>query len=150
LTTHRTTAFSQIKAAQLISQLIFVPLGGALIAVDPWIPMLISTAFMVVGFVAAVLFIPEIPPRNENSREGGEAEPLIPATDIVYSSRRRKLCAGVVEIRDWARAHWRVLPIAFCLFLFYLGEAGSSNSLLLLYVSKRLGWSLSQAGKTET
>ncbi|KAK5994895.1 Efflux pump ustT [Cladobotryum mycophilum] len=59
----RTTAFSQIRFARLLSKTISLPLGGGLISYNPWLPMFISLAFMVLGFLAALIMVPEtLPP----------------------------------------------------------------------------------------
>ncbi|GMG47330.1 unnamed protein product [Aspergillus oryzae var. brunneus] len=54
----RTTAFSQLYAAVLISELISIPLGSSLISLDPWIPVLGSLGFLALAILFALLFAP--------------------------------------------------------------------------------------------
>lgn len=53
----RTTAFSQVHAAVLLSELISIPLGAALTTVDPWIPILGAVAFSATATAVAFLVI---------------------------------------------------------------------------------------------
>jgi hypothetical protein len=67
----RTPAFQQMPSAMLLAELLFVPLGGALLSINPWIPMLISSVLAVLGILVAFLFLPETPPSAVTSGDGG-------------------------------------------------------------------------------
>jgi hypothetical protein len=53
----RTSAFSQVYAAVLFYELISIPLGAALITVNPWVPILGAVGFSATATAVAFLII---------------------------------------------------------------------------------------------
>ncbi|KAI0446910.1 MFS general substrate transporter [Xylaria telfairii] len=129
----RTIAFSYIKSAMLLSQLIFLPLGGTLVAVDPWIPMLASCGFTIAGFLIALVFISETMPSPADVRRR-------PSTKVNLSEVLR----SPIILGQLVSKHLSLALISICFFLYHFGEQ-ASGSLLLQYASKRLHWSLGKA-----
>ena len=120
---NKTTAFSQIKSARLLSQIIFIPLGGALIPISPWIPMLISSGFMVVGLAVAVIWVPETLPSASSSNEGREESTgQIPNEDNTKISLPLRIQESVASIAKLAMKNTRVIVLVLSFFVFQLGE----------------------------
>jgi hypothetical protein len=140
---NRTTAFSQIESARLLSQIIFVLLGGVLIPISPWIPMLISSGFMVVGLAVAVIWVPETLPSASSSNEGSEESTgQSPNEDNTKTSLPLRIHESVASIAKLAMKNTRVIVLVLSFFVFQLREQ-AGGGILLLYAS-RLGWSLSK------
>ncbi len=144
---NRTTAFSQIQTTRLLSQLIFVPTGGALIAINPWIPMMISSVLMVAGFAVAVKFIPETLPLSARGHiENQQLVFLVGNCPKGKDDLRQCMKQQLVEFTDlgsWVIANIRVVLVLFSFLAFFLG-AQLSGALLLQYSSRRFGWSFSK------
>lgn len=137
----RTSAFSQIRFAKLLSQLLFVPLGGALIAFNPWLPMWIGTGFQILGILSAIILVPSDRPLSDRS-EG--QEPLLnDAASGLAPTKPRSIGSILSELSDWAMANSRLIPLVFSFFVFQLGEQ-AGLTLLLQYAAKRLHWTLSK------
>ncbi|KAM4064466.1 major facilitator superfamily protein [Hirsutella rhossiliensis] len=140
----RTTAFSHIQSASLLSQFLFTPVGAVLMVQSPWIPMFISSAFMLVGFGVAVFFVPETLnlqslQDDTGGGQGGEALPKMSSHHPMLKCWDRARALG-----RWMAQNARVVVVLSCFYAFHLGEQ-SGGPLLLQYASKRLGWSLGEA-----
>ncbi|KAK2597400.1 hypothetical protein QQS21_006024 [Conoideocrella luteorostrata] len=154
----RTFAFSQIRSAKLLSQLIFVPVGGALISLNPWIPMFISTGVFICGFLAAILLVPsDWPPSPSGRRSHRESQGLLDGQDVPQDDddddddddksswlSRRGIAATFSVLTDWAVENSRLLPLVLSFFVFQLGEQ-AGLTLMLQYAAKRLSWTFSKA-----
>lgn len=140
----RTTAFSQMQSAHLLAQFLFVPIGGALVSVDPWMPMWISTAFMMLGLIAAIIIIPEtLPSRTKDlalSLRSSTSNAVVP-NQSAWRGFLQKRLAGFFSIGRWIQVNTRVVIVLLCFVTYYLGQQ-AGGSLLLQYTAKRLGWSL--------
>ncbi|KAK9435634.1 Major facilitator superfamily domain, general substrate transporter [Metarhizium brunneum] len=143
----RTSAFSQIRSAKLLSQLIFVPIGGALISTNPWVPMFVSTGFMISGFTAAVILVPgdwPSEPAHSIERQGL----LQDESAGVHSKAQWFSWTGIrsstSHIADLTASNSRLVPLVLSFFVFQLGEQ-AGLTLLLQYAAKRLDWTLSKA-----
>ncbi|KJK78447.1 hypothetical protein H634G_06145 [Metarhizium anisopliae BRIP 53293] len=142
-----TSAFSQIRSAKLLSQLIFVPIGGALISTNPWVPMFVSTGFMISGFIAAVILVPgdwPSEPAHSIERQGL----LQDESPGVHSKAQWFSWTGIrsstSQIAGWTASNSRLVPLVLSFFVFQLGEQ-AGLTLLLQYAAKRLDWTLSKA-----
>ncbi|KAK3329762.1 major facilitator superfamily domain-containing protein [Apodospora peruviana] len=147
----RTTAFSQIQSATLLSKLLFVPLGGYLSSVNPWLPMFIASIIMIVGFCVAVLFVPETLPFPAAPGNGNDEAPLPSSTSGNHDDDKqplrihlRKQLDHLATFGQWMLSNTRVGLVILCFFLFHLGEQ-ASGTILLQYAAKRLGWTLGEA-----
>ncbi|KAK3322845.1 major facilitator superfamily domain-containing protein [Apodospora peruviana] len=134
----RTTAFSQLQFAMMAAQFVFVSIGGVLVSVNPWIPMLISSVVTFMGFAGACLFLPEtrpptttaereLPPQPRNGDEHGGA---------VSDHRRRSA--------RWVAANGRLVVVLMAFFPATLDQQ-AGGSLLLHYAAKRFNWTMGSA-----
>jgi len=117
----------------------FVPVGEALLEINPWICLFASSSLMVVGFVATILFVPETW-RSVETEQGqcvaGQAQSKWHLLDLWKS-----FLANLITLMKWARDNGRVVLIITAFFTCTLGRE-ASGPLFLQYTSKRLGWSL--------
>lgn len=145
----RTTAFSQIRSARQIAQLVFVPAGGALISIDPWVPMIISFVFMILGFVVAAVAVPETLFNSVRGNANGEHEPLLNNHDRIEVSkaglwsRLHESLSSLTAAAQLVGTNGRLVLLVLCFALFQVGEQ-AGGTLLLQYVAKRLNWTIGQ------
>jgi hypothetical protein len=134
----------------MVAQFIFVPVGGTLVSVNPWIPMLISSVVTALGFLGALIFLPETLPRAENAMgvsDGPNADADQDGPDTVTQAKHglqirwRNFATASRRIMTWVRNNVRILLVAMCFFPCSIGQQ-AGGSLLLQYASKRLDWSL--------
>lgn len=165
----RTTAFSFLQSAAILSKVIFVPIGGALTEINPWLPMFLSTGFMILSIFVLLIFVPETLSSGIGALEnddGGlegeeEASPLLHQASEGNETVRGSSTAGMTKdtsvkvqlleqaanlkviFSQWTVQSPRVGLLMLCFFLVFLGEM-TFNTLILQYTEKRLGWSLGQ------
>jgi hypothetical protein len=109
--------------------------------------MFISTGFMVLGFVAAVLLVPSDWPsesvRNNEHQRLLDPEDCGPAPAKAGCLRSTNLASKILQLADWAAANSQLVPLVLSFFVFQLGEQ-AGLTLLLQYAAKRLEWTLSK------
>lgn len=131
----RTSAFSQIRSAKLLSQLLFVPLGGMLATTyTPWLPMFLGTGAFLCAVLAAILLVPA----DDLSRPASETSQPKPTTTTTT------LRAKIASLSEWAADNARLIPMILSFFVFQLGEQ-AGLTLLMQIAGQRLRWSLSKA-----
>ncbi|KAK3395901.1 major facilitator superfamily domain-containing protein [Sordaria brevicollis] len=81
----RSIAFGYLLGSCIAARCIFVPLGGALISVDPWIAMDVGLLTEVVGFFVAAVFIRETLPADSAPSSPGSDDASGLGTDAVGS-----------------------------------------------------------------
>ncbi|UKZ80162.1 hypothetical protein TrVFT333_007919 [Trichoderma virens FT-333] len=147
----RTTAFSQLQSAIMIAQFIFVPIGGTMVSINPWIPMLISSGVTALGFLGALIFLPEtLPPAECDAgitsvtNNHHDNQPTSTGAKYGFHIRWTNLVASSAAKMTWARQNARLVVVLVCFFSCSIGQQ-ASGSLLLQYASKRLNWSLGKA-----
>ncbi|KAH7024665.1 major facilitator superfamily domain-containing protein [Microdochium trichocladiopsis] len=153
----RVAAFSLIQSSQLLAQFIFVPVGGFLTSVNPWLPMAFSSANSVAAIPAAFALLPDTGKRQnatENStmdpdsldepHEGREAHSQHTADDDELSWLVKQMCALMACTR-WVADNRKTVLVLACFFVFSFGTSSRDGSLFLQYASARLGWGLGQA-----
>ncbi|POR31342.1 Uncharacterized protein TPAR_08440 [Tolypocladium paradoxum] len=140
----RTTAFSQIQSASLVSQFIFVPVGAVLMPLSPWIPMFLSSGIMIAGFLFAVVFVPETLPSAGADSNIRHDDAAADASKGSAFSRIQEHLGRFSELGRWMARNAKVVLALSCFYPLNLGEQ-CGGPLLLQYTSKRLGWSLGQA-----
>ncbi|KAL7941245.1 MFS general substrate transporter [Trichoderma barbatum] len=147
----RTTAFSQLQSAIMIAQFIFVPVEGTLVSASPWIPMLISSVVTALGFLGALIFLPEtLPPAERGPGFTGvtnyhhDYQTSSTGAKYGFQIRWTNLVASSAAIMTWVRQNARLVAVLVCFFPCSIGQQ-ASGSLLLQYASKRLNWSLGKA-----
>ncbi|KAK4165567.1 major facilitator superfamily domain-containing protein [Cladorrhinum sp. PSN259] len=135
----RTAAFSILASSTLLSQLIFVPVGAALMDwLSPWVPMFLTSGLGILGLVVAWIYVPETKPitsEDEDQDEERRDSEWFQLREL--GMKGKELARGFVKNRSAAL----VLVSTFCFSLAIM----SDSSLLLQYVSKRLGWTIGEA-----
>ncbi|KAK0656432.1 major facilitator superfamily domain-containing protein [Cercophora newfieldiana] len=140
-----TTAFSYVSAGLIASKLVGVPFGASF--QNPWVPMWISSAVMVIGFFLAAALIPESRQTPAGSSSPDESQSSDEEDDNLKLTLRNRLlniisAAGAVT--RWVASHPHIIPPMLGFFFFQAGEA-ANGTLLLQYAAKRLGLTLSEA-----
>ncbi|KJZ71682.1 hypothetical protein HIM_08920 [Hirsutella minnesotensis 3608] len=137
----RTTAFSHIQSATLISQFLFTPVGAFMMTQSPWIPVFISSAFMIMALGVAVLFVPETLNLQDDTPGSQRIAslPKISARHYVPNPWH-----SLKALARWLKQNAAVVVVMSSFFTFHLGEQ-SIGPLLLQYASRRLGWTLGEA-----
>ncbi|KAI0127727.1 major facilitator superfamily domain-containing protein [Xylariales sp. AK1849] len=128
----RTIAFSYITSAMVLSQFVFLPVGGALVSVNPWIPMLASCGFTVAGFLLIAIFVPETLASSVGIR-----------SDRTKPTAIKEYLKSSLELGRMMTKNVGLVLVSSCFFLYHFGEQ-AGGSLLLQYISERLRWSLSR------
>ncbi|KAK3991434.1 major facilitator superfamily domain-containing protein [Cladorrhinum sp. PSN332] len=136
----RTAAFSILASSTLLSQLVFVPVGAALMDwISPWVPMFLTSALGLLGLALGLVFVPETKPTGDEEEQTSSSS----GKNGVWSHLRELGVKG----RELAQAFFRntsaalVLVSTFCFSLSIM----SDSSLLLQYASKQLGWTIGEA-----
>ena len=148
-------AFSQINAAGMLSQLLLVPAGGALTEVNPWVPMWISSAFIVLGFLIAFHFVPEtlqLLTQNQSHNHQSLNPSASEHPSITKNNLHHYLRSYIAESKNlsgWILKNFRVITVLCCFFAYNLGMS-TNGHLLLQYAAKRLDWPLSKVGTFES
>ncbi|KAL6786332.1 putative MFS multidrug transporter [Trichoderma sp. SZMC 28012] len=142
---------ADLQSAIMIAQFIFVPVGGTLVSIDPWIPMMISSVVTVLGFFGALIFLPETlqsterdfsSPSVTDNDHGDQTSPT--GTKHGFQIRWTNLVAGCAAMMKWVKQNSRLVVVLVCFFPWSIGQQ-ASGTLLLQYASKRLNWSLGKA-----
>ncbi|OQD60699.1 hypothetical protein PENPOL_c021G03643 [Penicillium polonicum] len=142
----RTTAFSQIHAAVLLSELISVPLGSSLISVNPWIPVIGALAAMAVTIAVALIFTPNLAPSHKVQQS---------LEDIDIHLSQDELSPLSTKIRDrlnqsmakWVDAsQWISKDICLIFLAFFVFETSRQvTGVLLQYSSVKFNWEYAKA-----
>ena len=142
----RATVFFQLTAVFLGSQMIAGPLGGAMLIWDPWIPLLVALAILIISNLMILAF-PETVHVHDRKRpaveQHGDGDDVPRATKLW-----RKASEGLAEVWDFVLGNKSVaflmLSLVFVVLGRYVGE------LLLQYATDRYGWSWSAASMVLT
>lgn len=137
----RATVFFQLNAVFLGSQMFAGPLGGAMLVWDPWTPLLVALAVLVIANLG-VLFFPETV--HVHDRKGVEEGEESHADGIPKAARLwQKACAGLAEVWDFILGNKSLAFLMVSLVFVVLGRF--VGELLLQYAAARYGWSWSVA-----
>ncbi|EGO53683.1 hypothetical protein NEUTE1DRAFT_93230 [Neurospora tetrasperma FGSC 2508] len=167
----RSTFFSYLLAASIVSRFLFVPIGGALIAYDDaWLAMWIGLLVQAVGYVVAVVFVQETLPSSsdidsseigvgelvigadgDGGEEGGNSGDTETETETEMITKPKTVSQIVEEYLEkakeagtWTLQNPKAVLLLLCFWLYYMGEQ-AEMLLMIQYASKRLGWSLGKA-----
>jgi MFS family permease len=142
----RATVFFQLAAVFLGSQMIAGPLGGAMLIWDPWIPLLVALAVLILTNIAVVAF-PEtvhVHDRKGADEEQEESDAGVPRAAKLWEKAR----TSIVEVWDFILGNrslaFLMLSLVFVVLGRFVGE------LLLQYATDRYGWSWSVASMVLT
>jgi hypothetical protein len=102
----------------MIAQFIFVPVGGTLVSINPWTPMVISSVVTALGFLGALIFLPEtLPPAVRDSGSTGDTndhhDDQISFTGAKYGFQIRwtNLVASSTAMMKWVRQNSRLVAV---------------------------------------
>lgn len=150
-TKNRSTAFGYLLASTIVSRFVFVPIGGALISVDPWLAMWLGFLVQVIGFIVAAFFVQEtLPPPASDSDPSSpsQSEPFTADSFTTESVTKPKTVKQHVEhylekVKEagaWTLQNPKIVLLLLCFWLYMMGEQ-AEMLLMIQYASKRLGWS---------
>jgi hypothetical protein len=135
----RTTAFSQVHGAVLLSEIISIPLGSALLAVNPWIPVL--GALGLLGLTTIITFLSTLNfasyPANKHIFEGE-----IVATNTLSTlfgkteNRFSQILAKLTGSSPWITKNVLLMLMAF----FFCQLSRQFSNVLLQYSSFKFNW----------
>ncbi|KAK2594401.1 hypothetical protein QQS21_007907 [Conoideocrella luteorostrata] len=135
----RTTAFSQIHAATLLSELISIPLGSLLISVSPWIPVIGAPALMALATLVALLYIHNFASSHTNKHmlDSDDSSWSLPSA----SSKKTWYQLGSTTWKLASASGWITKDVMLMLVAFFLCQIGRRcSSVLLQYSSVTLDW----------
>ncbi|KAJ5503320.1 MFS multidrug transporter [Penicillium fimorum] len=135
----RTTAFSQVHAAVLLSELISIPLGSSLISVDPWIPVLGALGFMAMTIVFGLIFTPNFgnPYMKLQCPESDEVLSDLPSAPS--GKIRDRLSQTMTKLVD--SCQWITMDVLLMLGAFFVCQLSRQVSgILLQYSSFKFNW----------
>ncbi|TDZ21047.1 Efflux pump ustT [Colletotrichum orbiculare MAFF 240422] len=133
----RSTIFSYLAAAVVGGELLASPLVYFLMGLDVWLSIYVGLGCLVLSIVVS-LMLPETLPKKQTNGPSEDTQSL-PWYDVARSELAR-LGQAVLWV-VWRE--WRVLLLLFTFLLTTLGRF--AQEILLQYVTKRYGWSWSQA-----
>lgn len=112
--------------------------------------MMATLAIEAVAFVIAIIMVPETLSSSQTRKvyrdestplvNRGQAEDVRPTFQTAWTS----LVARLKHLSSWAAKNKRLIVVLTSMLAFHIGEQ-SDGTILLLYTSKRLGWSLAKA-----
>ncbi|RAQ41842.1 MFS multidrug transporter [Aspergillus flavus] len=140
----RTTAFSQLYAAVLISELISIPLGSSLISLNPWIPVLGSLGFLALAILFALLFAPNFVHSAPKPRDC-ESDIQTQGPNSVRSGKiRDRLSYTWAKVGD--NCQWITRDVCLMLGAFFSCQLSRQVSgILLQYSSFKFNWGYAKA-----
>ncbi|KAF3020670.1 hypothetical protein E8E14_013045 [Neopestalotiopsis sp. 37M] len=146
----RATVFLYRFCPTLVADLVVAPITAALMAIDLWIPLLLSVAIQGLGALLVVLTVPETLPISKveddiDEREDLSEDPSV-APDKQHNVARRWLEWILDHIASFSfvTQHAAIWSLVSTFLISKVGRQASN--VLFQYASKRYGWSLGQAG----
>jgi hypothetical protein len=131
----------------LLSETIATPISAVLMAKDPWIPFWISSIIIVIGLCQAFL----LPETLEVSKQKSLGDSERTFEQVSDEANRGWFGYIVHSIKDAAHSTgfiWKDVNVMLILFVFFVGTLGrQAMALLLLYVSKKYGWSIARVSR---
>ncbi|KAK4103346.1 MFS general substrate transporter [Parathielavia hyrcaniae] len=142
----RATVFFQLGAVFLGSQMVAGPLGGAMLVWNPWIPLLVALAILIITNTAVLAFPETVHVHDWKGpgEEQGSDEAGMPRVGKLW----HKACAGLAEVWDFVLGNTSLAVLMLSLVFVVLGRF--VGELLLQYATDRYGWSWSQASMVLT
>ncbi|KAH6623941.1 MFS multidrug transporter [Chaetomium tenue] len=150
----RTTAFSQIHAAVLLSELISIPSGAALTNVDPWIPILGAVGFSATTTIVAFLVVMKYGKFVDSDVHKRHTQRL--DSDDDSQDLPSPLAKKHFKLRDqWSQSAtqliasvtpWLNRNVLLVLAAFFLCQISRQfSSVLIQYCSYKFNWDYAQA-----
>ncbi|KAH6648823.1 major facilitator superfamily domain-containing protein [Truncatella angustata] len=147
----RSTAFFYRFCADLVAELVAPPVASALMAKSLWSPLLLALAFQAVAVLMMAVAVPEtlpVPYAQDHSSETADSQSATSVRQIAgVGTLYEKWQEQVRKASDSFVFLTRDATVAALVFTFMISKVGrQASNILFQYVSKRYGWSLSQAG----
>jgi len=136
----RATVFFHMTAAFLASQMIAGPTGGTLLAWNPWIPLLLALALLVICCFLAFFAMPETVHVHDHHNTSAA---LDEDDDPAASKLLRKARAGLEEVYTFILGNTRLAFLIISMVFIILGRI--VGEVLLQYSTDRYGWSWTKA-----
>lgn len=143
---YRTAAFSQVHGAVLLSELISIPLGAALIAVNPWIPVLSALGFSAAATLISFFFTLkyskyiDVKPKGTNlsvsSNDDDSPSLAYPPAKTTWSRWRQHVTDLAADISPWLNRNVLLMLVAF----FFCQLSRQFSSVLIQYCSYKFNW----------
>ncbi|KAK4119330.1 MFS general substrate transporter [Parathielavia appendiculata] len=142
----RATVFFQLGAVFLASQMVAGPLGGAMLVWNPWIPLLVALAVLIVTNTAVLAFPETV---HVHDRKRPEEEQSSNETGTINSDNLwQKARTGLAEVWDFILGNTSLAVLMLSLVFVILGRF--AGELLLQYATDRYGWGWSVASMVVT
>ncbi|KAM0739785.1 hypothetical protein ACQRIT_004969 [Beauveria bassiana] len=147
----RTTSFSYIQAAVLMSEIISIPLGSAFVSTNPWIPILGSVGILAATLVVVLLFLgryfPSSPPNYEpkcgKDHHDDEHVSSNPVMDSAAASLQKQ-AMSTTSVN--AVGHWLSRDVLLMLVAFFCCQLSRQfSSVLLQFSSFKFSWDYAKA-----
>lgn len=146
----RITAFSQIQAGKLLSESLSIPLGAALMSINPWIPFLGSSVILALSICLTAIFVPETSTtlKRKPTSQRSEGDSIISQHDSQAPSRPFLVrmweeALGIIQ-QDYAIVKQNS-RVALILLSFFVSDLGSQVGVVLLqYTSEKFHWSFTK------
>ncbi|KAM3523409.1 hypothetical protein MY4038_008209 [Beauveria bassiana] len=143
----RTTSFSYIQAAVLMSEIISIPLGSAFVSTNPWIPILGSVGILAATLVIVLLFLgryfPSSPPKYESicgkDHDDDGNVSSNPVIESVAATNLQKPASASTSVN--AVGHWLSRDVLLMLVAFFCCQLSRQfSSVLLQFSSFKFSW----------
>lgn len=147
----RSTVFFYRFCTDLIAECLTTPITSILMSRNIWIPLLAAVAFQGLGAIMS-LIIPETLPIAISEQASGASNMASYASDTdeepIYDKRWKRWRQQTRESFGFIT---RDTAVAALVVTFLISKVGrQSINILLQYVSKRYGWSLSKASTCQS
>ncbi|KAM3440157.1 hypothetical protein NHJ13734_003430 [Beauveria thailandica] len=148
----RTTAFSYVQAAILVSEIISIPLGSAFASTNPWIPILGSVGILAATLILVLLFLgryfPSSPPKYESTCGGKDHHDdddasSNPSIDSAATSLQKPAASTLANA---SFGHWLSRDVLLMLVAFFCCQLSRQfSSVLLQFSSFKFSWDYAKA-----
>jgi hypothetical protein len=137
----RATVFFQLTAFFLTSEMVAGPIGGAMLTWDPWLPLLVALALLIVGNLSYFVFPETL--HVHHRKATGEAQDADGEGASGAAKLWRKARNGLAEVWDFVLGNQKLAFLMMSLVFVVLGRF--VGEILLQYATDRYHWSWSFA-----
>ncbi|PQK17555.1 hypothetical protein BB8028_0008g00640 [Beauveria bassiana] len=146
----RTTSFSYIQAAVLVSEIISIPLGSAFVSTNPWIPILGSVGILAATLVIVLLFLgryfPSSPPKYESICGGDHHDDGNVSSNPIIQSVAATNLQKPASASTSVNGHWLSRDVLLMLVAFFCCQLSRQfSSVLLQFSSFKFSWNYAKA-----
>ncbi|GAB1311559.1 hypothetical protein MFIFM68171_01769 [Madurella fahalii] len=139
----RATVFLRLAAVFLAAQMVAGPLAGVMMVRDPWIPLIVALASLILANLA-VLAVPETVHVHDRKQASSDQDGNgLGDGDPQGGKLWRKARKGLAEVWEFVFANKNLAVLMLSLVFVILGRF--VGELLLQYATDRYGWTWSRA-----